>query len=409
MKKFYLLLVCTLIWLNSFSQGTISLDTIIPFKKDMINFNLFDTLNIVSYSEPQLLNSLYFTINNERVDTLNRKLIRETVYFNKNIIFNSNLFSSFEKEEYIRFRYDISQKKLVAFDFGFNHDSGVNQFFRYKEDNYLKLFIINPITGESELFVDFFDFVEKEEVEGKIYPLASIDNVFFINRYKAIISICIQSEFEGCEGYNYFLVTNNNVLNVTKNVVLEDGLNTYKEQYSSIEFVSVDRKYIRESSRTPGGDKDRVSRLFDEDLNYISGLLDFTENKIEFGINIQEDKLENHFLISFLNNRTKVIIPYKFIPELEIALYKAYNDTILAKEEIQDLGKYELGILRNLLFAKYNYDFNAEFYQAYFNLFAFYNHPDMRKTRTKNVDNLLTDSDRKNLEIIRNLESKIEE
>jgi hypothetical protein len=191
--------------------------------------------------------------------------------------------------------------------------------------------------------------------------------------------------------------------------VLEDGLNTYKEQYSSIEFVSVDRKYIRESSRTPGGDKDRVSRLFDEDLNYISGLLDFTENKIEFGINIQEDKLENHFLISFLNNRTKVIIPYKFIPELEIALYKAYNDTILAKEEIQDLGKYELGILRNLLFAKYNYDFNAEFYQAYFNLFAFYNHPDMRKTRTKNVDNLLTDSDRKNLEIIRNLESKIEE
>lgn len=125
------------------------------------------------------------------------------------------------------------------------------------------------------------------------------------------------------------------------------------------------------------------------------------------GLNYQNGERENYFLQVTLDNKQQVIVPYKFIPQLEITMYKAYNDTLLTEEELKGLGSYELGILRNLIFAKHNYDFSSEFYQAYFNLFAFYNHPDMRNSRTKNVNHLLTEQDKENLNLIKELEGKL--
>ncbi|MCB9002687.1 MAG: YARHG domain-containing protein, partial [Bacteroidales bacterium] len=95
------------------------------------------------------------------------------------------------------------------------------------------------------------------------------------------------------------------------------------------------------------------------------------------------------------------------IPKLDIAMYKAYNDTLLTNDEVAGFGKYELGILRNLIFAKHNYDFSTEFYQAYFNLYAFYNNEEMRKTRTKDVNGKLTETDKANLKLIKEQEAKI--
>lgn len=144
------------------------------------------------------------------------------------------------------------------------------------------------------------------------------------------------------------------------------------------------------------------NRLFDESVNFISELL-FIEPSIA-GVNIQEGELQNHFLRSFLNNEEKVIIPYKFIPQLDLAMNKAYNNKGLTKEDLKGFGEYELGILRNLIFAKYNYDFSSEFYQAYFNLYAFYNAPDMHNSRTKDVNGKLTGADKANLELIKGME-----
>jgi hypothetical protein len=63
-------------------------------------------------------------------------------------------------------------------------------------------------------------------------------------------------------------------------------------------------------------------------------------------------------------------------------------------------SQHELDILRNTVFARYNYKFNSEFYQAYFNYYGFYRSEEKRRNRVKNVDHLLTASDKNNLRLI---------
>ena len=181
--------------------------------------------------------------------------------------------------------------------------------------------------------------------------------------------------------------------------------------YSSVIMVSSDKKYIKTYDIKVGGENHTVLR--DDNLKFLSEVLHIGSDDIyafstisQIGINLQKGKIENYFLKSELNNGTEVIIPYKFIPRLDIAMYKAYNDTLLTNDEIVDFDQYEFGILRNLIFAKHNYDFSTEFYQAYFNLYAFYNDPEMRKSRTKDVNGKLTESDKANLKLIKEQEAK---
>jgi len=80
---------------------------------------------------------------------------------------------------------------------------------------------------------------------------------------------------------------------------------------------------------------------------------------------------------------------------------------MLKKEDLKGFGKYELGILRNLIFAKYNYAFSSEFYQAYFNLYEFYGNKEAQKSRVKDVNNKLTETDKANIKLIKEIEAQI--
>jgi len=133
-------------------------------------------------------------------------------------------------------------------------------------------------------------------------------------------------------------------------------------------------------------------------INYSNGNVQYYY--MESNIDIAPD-------ISPKTRKIKVIVPYKFNSQLEIQMYRAYNDTLLLEADIEGLGKYELGILRNLLFAKHNYAFKSEFYQAYFNMYEFYNSQKMRTTRKSNVNNELTANDKANIALIRKMEAKL--
>lgn len=122
------------------------------------------------------------------------------------------------------------------------------------------------------------------------------------------------------------------------------------------------------------------------------------------GIHYDNNRLNCYYLSVTLDNKNVVLIPFELNINLELSIYKAYNNSALTKEDIKGFGEYELGILRNLIFAKHNYDFSSEFYQAYFNLYAFYNAPEMRNARTKNVNENLTAADKTNLELIKGME-----
>jgi predicted choloylglycine hydrolase len=110
---------------------------------------------------------------------------------------------------------------------------------------------------------------------------------------------------------------------------------------------------------------------------------------------------------SSLDNKFNVIVPYKFSVPQELAMLKVFYDTLLTLQELAGFGKYELSVLRNLVFAKHNYKFEAEFWQAYFNLFEFYRSDEKRKSRTKDVERQFSLIDKKNLEMIRKREKNL--
>jgi hypothetical protein len=94
---------------------------------------------------------------------------------------------------------------------------------------------------------------------------------------------------------------------------------------------------------------------------------------------------------------TDVWLPCRFTLPFDLCLYKIYNNQLLTKEEIAGFDQWELHKLKNMVFAKHNYQFESHYLQAFYNLFQFY------KGSVKDVNNLLTTEDQENLKLINQL------
>lgn len=406
MKNSFLILFGVLIEMTCLAQKHISLDSVIKIDKDLISFNVFDTSLVCTYSKPQN-DSSYIIINESITDTLFSAVIRNPVFMNNNIFFNSDVYLEFENKNYKKLIYSFKNNRFNEYNSWFLHDNGYQQVYRFDG---LKLFLVDPLLDKLLMFVDFTDYlmnadyVKKETDDyGEQYPLVSIRDVFFINKNEAIVTLCKQGDFEGCYGYYYFYISNEKLIDVTNKLELKEGLNSYNTQEPYFDFISSDNNYFRLSINTPGGKKEKTSQVIDKTITDIHTVLNLTQTSI-IGINLQKSEVQYYFLHSTTNNKMLVLIPYKFIPSLDLAMYKAYNNSALTKEDLKGFGEYELSILRNLIFAKYNYDFSSEFYQAYFNLYVFYNTPEMRNSRTKDLNGKLTDADEANLKLIKSME-----
>jgi hypothetical protein len=408
MKNIILVFWGILIGITGLAQHYCTLDSVIKSKEDLISINIIDSSYIYTYARPQLKGNSFILINRNIFDTLSRAVIRIPVIMNNSIYFNSDVHLEFESQKYTKFMYSLKDSSFNEYNSYFLHDNGYQQLYRFET---LKLFLVDPMSDKVDLFADFTDYmmsadyVKKETDDlGKQYPLVSIADVFFFNENEAIVTFCKLGDFEGCYGYYYFYISNNRIIDVTNKFELKIELNSYNTQKPYFDFISTDNNYFRLSIISTERKKEIISRIFDITTSYIHTVLNLSETSI-IGIRTQNGLVQNYFLYSKIDNNKQVIIPYKFIPELDIAMYKAYNNENLNKEDFKGFNKYEFGILRNLIFAKHNYDFSSEFYQAYFNLYAFYNAPDMRNSRTKDVNGKLTVTDRQNLELIKSLEN----
>jgi hypothetical protein len=87
---------------------------------------------------------------------------------------------------------------------------------------------------------------------------------------------------------------------------------------------------------------------------------------------------------------TGVWLPCRFTLPFDLCLYKIYNNQLLTKEEIAGFDQWELHKLKNMVFAKHNYQFESHYLQAFYNLFQFY------KGSVKDVNNLLTAEEQEN-------------
>jgi len=245
----------------------------------------------------------------------------------------------------------------------------------------------------------------------------SITDDFWIDEDKLYFSFA--SCPVSCSDYKHYLFfKSKNSLKELK--FLKSAKKETNDEFTCLELISPDHKYLQ-GYTSHSLDSSIIGRwLYNDTLKRLKKILSLNQSSmimtsdgkfdyeapIPIGYNFQNKSLSGANYRVELDNRTVIIVPYKFSVAQELAMVKVYYDSLLTKEEVSAFGKYELSILRNLIFAKHNFKFDSDYWQAYFNLFEFYRSEGKRKSRIKDVEKLFSSIDKKNLEMIRREERK---
>jgi hypothetical protein len=154
------------------------------------------------------------------------------------------------------------------------------------------------------------------------------------------------------------------------------------------------------------------STIIDSNFNYYSSYLRGSLASDIRGFVFSDNELKRIIVLSEIDEKDRfgnpgksVLIQYTPSPHRERIMYRLYHNKIIDKEELERFDAFELRLFRNMIFAKYNYDFNDKYLTAYFNMYGFYRpHKD---TRTKDMSGKLTEADKKNLELIKKMENEM--
>lgn len=331
-----------------------------------------------------------FRINNEIIDTILINHYDWKIPF----CYKQSVFFGEATNTKMPVYYKFNQNKIEKIEGVFLYDDFQKNAYCI-DSTETKLFEVNPITSEKSLLYDFCKGVphlqktEYGNYDQYIYKY----NICFLSEDSVFVSLC-DSYWAENVFTNYYIITKGNVKNITDHFKKGESIVDEYIDYIASGMVMSHHSYD-EYKHTIN------SREFTKEYPFIQF------NKEKRGLNYNNDNINYYYLHSELDNKLKVFLPYKFNPQLEIQMYRAYNDSMLTETDIVGLGKYELGILRNLLFAKHNYKFKSEFYQAYFNMYGFYREKEKSTTRKGNVDSLLTASDKANIALIRRMEAKL--
>lgn len=154
--------------------------------------------------------------------------------------------------------------------------------------------------------------------------------------------------------------------------------------------------------------------ILDSDYRFFSGFV----NQFDLIVNdfvIKNGEIIQLFVISYLDetvsrwsqHRQRVCIPYVPNPHLERVMYMVYSDDLLSRADLARFDAHDLRLMRNMVFAKHNYDFTDSYLKAYFNLYQFYRSGHSR--RIKDVNDQLTEADKANIALIRAAEARVKE
>lgn len=83
------------------------------------------------------------------------------------------------------------------------------------------------------------------------------------------------------------------------------------------------------------------------------------------------------------------------------SLYPQASDRLLTSDDVNNLSGWDLKIMRNEIFARHGYIFKKEEMQNYFQYEKWYT------PRYDNVDDMITDVEKKNIELIKRYESRL--
>ena len=275
------------------------------------------------------------------------------------------------------------------------HDGGT----LYYEDMMMKGFLLDLQGNTKRLFdieQDGWPISEYHDVGRLIYPN---------DGDKIVVEASIYESGGRSDGM-FFLVDINN-----GSVSKLDKLNEFTEggnKYLTQEFFDVTGNYLFVPAKNYGFSVDNPYSkvlLFDNNFNYLQECL---PRKMQIvGYNYESDTAVSINLRSTLDIKksrwddhlVEAIIAYSLTVDIEKVLYAIYRNQELSSYDIESLDQEQLQLAKNMVFARHNYQFSSSYYQAFFNLFDFYNTEAVRKTRTKTMEGKLSYHDNRNLEL----------
>ena len=458
-KLLFITATIILVAIEGKAQGIFPLDTVIhnpaffEKKEELAKLNILDTLTVM---RSVLKRSSKTLVNEVRIDScLNNdiplgdvKLYADNmIYFSYTRIIDTVLIS--KKKTFTTYCgiavYDPKLRKCknIPIAYASEYDKKVqvdlSRTQLYSKYNMFGsiLYTIDMDKEKETMIADFRPYTDVENYKFQFSTDESsetIEQVCAIGKLSYIVKTGIWETSVGDRytDIKYFKIVNGKIIDLTSEVnqwVKEEKVKrkvsdrSFEEPFDemSLCMLSSDASYLRGivtywgSSPLPEN-RVHTHMIVNTNLQFISPVLALKgtseyggKNYNEMGINKQQGKIVNYFMWSNLNDeaQTKVIVPYVFSPSLDIVMYQTYGGNVIKKEDLKGFGKYELGILRNLIFAKYNYAFSSEFYQAYFNLYEFYGNEEVQKSRVKDVNNKLTETEKANIKLIKEMENNL--
>lgn len=280
----------------------------------------------------------------------------------------------------------------------FEHD-GKDGGMLYYEQMAMKSILLDQ-KGNSKILFD----IEKDG-----WPVSSDHDIGDLICFSDGDKIAVETAIEESGGrwkHQYFLIDIEN-----RKLINFDKLNEYTEgsnKYITDEFFDVTGKYLFvPAEETMHGETLRSKvLLFDHDFNYLQECL---PRKMRImGYNYEQDTAVSVNLHSKLDVResrwddhlVKAIIAYPLTVHIEKTLYAIYHNQQLSRYDLEQLNRQQLQLAKNMIFARHNYQFDSPYYQAFFNLFNFYNTEEMRKTRTRTMEGKMSINDVQNSRLI---------
>lgn len=274
----------------------------------------------------------------------------------------------------------------MSYHFGVNPDSSKN-IYSIKKLGEVDLF------ASLEPYLSYIEVYRSSEEIWKIHELS---------KDKILCESCAWGG--GCTLYRYFVIRKDVVEEINFNQLRQPYKNRFEPQYEDFRvnfyFSHYDYNFLM-AAIDYGNLPANTDLLFSEDLEDTTHVIKKHQTWEIMGENIQQSENQYFYLRSRLDGGEEVIVSYKMDKAFEKVAYQIFKGHLISKDQVKTFNKEQLGILKNLAFAKYNYAFNSDFYQAYFNLFEFYNDEKERASRTKDMTGLLTGADTKNLQVIR--------
>ena len=192
--------------------------------------------------------------------------------------------------------------------------------------------------------------------------------------------------------------------------VLEDTIQDYVNKYYSKNRFAIHNSWTIKALDNKNEFHNR---------GYLIDSLKFSEDILKIiidvkGINVYKNNIVSYNFATYTDTyfpkkrrQEATIISYKLTYKQEKAFYNVVNDNIITDEVIARFSLGELDLLEKMIYAKHNQYFEEKYYQALFNLYAFYR--ENRESRLKGVEHLFTETDKINLQTIRKAKQKFVE